>query len=100
YRLPGHLVRAGAAPRRLKPLFRDQDELSASADLSAAVQAALADSDFLIVACSPHAAASAWVGREIEAFRRLHGDGSILTGLIDGDPQDAFHPALLKGRKG
>jgi hypothetical protein len=94
YRLPSRLAKGGG--RRLKPLFRDSDELAAAPDLTAAVRAALADADFLIVICSPRSAQSKWVGREIELFRHLHGDKRILTALIDGDNATSFHPALLR----
>ena len=103
YRLPRKLrsLSSGAPPpERLKPLFRDVDELIAAYDLSAAVQDALAQSDFLIVVCSPRAVESEWVGREIDYFRKLHGDSHILAVLIDGTPETAFHPALLGAEGG
>ena len=103
YRLPRKLrpvSPGGPTPRQLKPLFRDVDELIAAYDLSAAVQDALAQSDFLIVVCSPNAVESEWVGREIEYFRKLHGDSHILAVLIDGTPATAFHPALLGAQGG
>ncbi len=98
YRLPRSLRSSteGSPPERLKPLFRDMDELTAFYDLTTAVRDALAQSDFLIVVCSQNAAQSEWVGREIEYFRELRGDGHILAVLIDGTPATAFHPALLK----
>lgn len=98
YRLPRRL--AGNSPtvdertHRIKPVFRDNAEMSAAYDLTAAVREAIAQSDFLIVVCSPRSAQSKWVGREIELFRALHGDTHILAALIDGAPDDAFHPAL------
>jgi len=101
YRLPARLrAGAGLPSGRLKPLFRDNDDLSAASDLTEAVREALADSDFLIVACSPRAAASHWVAREIELFRHIRGDDHILTALIDGEPETAFPAALLRRRKG
>jgi hypothetical protein len=102
YRLPRRLLKthgAAAADRRLKPLFRDSDELSASYDLSAAVREAIEASDYLIVVCSPAAARSGWVGREIEQFRALHGDKAILATIIAGSSETAFPPAL-HGRPG
>ncbi len=98
YRLPRRLV--GKSPtvdsrtHRIKPIFRDNLELSAAYDLTAAVRDAIAQSDYLIVVCSPRSAQSEWVGREIELFRALHGDSHILAALVDGTPQTAFHPAL------
>jgi tetratricopeptide (TPR) repeat protein len=101
YRLPRRLLKThgAAAGRRLKPLFRDSDELSASYDLSAAVREAIEASDYLIVVCSPAAAKSGWIGREIEQFRALRGDEAILATIIAGSSETAFPPAL-HGRPG
>ncbi|WP_157217261.1 toll/interleukin-1 receptor domain-containing protein [Flavisphingomonas formosensis] len=101
YRLPRRLVgweaKRGAVPARLTPIFRDIDELPASDDLSAEVTAALAASDSLIVLCSPDAAASLWVAREIALFRQLHPDRPILAALVRGEPEEAFPEALRVG---
>ncbi|MDB5471320.1 MAG: hypothetical protein JWR84_2880 [Caulobacter sp.] len=83
--------------RRLAPIFKDREELPAARDLSEQVRAALAVSDCLIVVCSPDAAASPWVGREIELFRELRPDRPILAALIRGEPAEAFPPALAEG---
>jgi hypothetical protein len=98
-RLEGYVLpkRLGAAGRRLTPIFKDREELPAAQDLSVQVRAALAASDCLVVACSPDAAASPWVGREIELFRELHPDRPILAALIRGEPAEAFPPALATG---
>lgn len=99
YRLPGHLAHETQATTlrgdRLKPLFHDTWELNAAHDLPGALREAIAQSESLIVVCSPNAAASDWVGREIELFRELHGDSNIRAALLEGDPESAFHPALL-----
>lgn len=104
YRLPHRLHPQNQAwnaqTRRLKPVFRDHDELTAAPDLGEAIKTALAESQFLIVLCTPAAAKSDWVGREIEMFRALHGDKQILAALIDGTPDEAFHPALTHGASG
>ena len=98
YRLPRRLIGRSALwdrqSRRLQPIFRDLDELTAAPDLGTALQEALDDSAFLIVVCSPAAAKSQWVGTEIDAFRARHGTAHILAALIDGDPADALPPAL------
>jgi hypothetical protein len=93
YRLPRRL----GADSRLSPIFKDREELPAGGDLSLLVQAALQDSECLIVLCSPDSAASPWVAREIETFRRLHPDRPILAALVRGSPAEAFPPALLSG---
>jgi len=98
YRLPRQIAQdthAGRdAGRHLKPVFRDADELTAAPDLTTAVRQAIAEADYLIVVCSPAAAASVWVGREVELFRGLNGDDQILTALVEGTAETAFHPAL------
>jgi hypothetical protein len=99
-RLVGRPTPLGPAPRRLAPVFRDREELSAAGDLSAEVQAALAASEALIVVCSPAAAASPWVGREIALFRRLHPGRPVLAALAQGEPADAFPAALTSGDPG
>lgn len=90
YRVPRKLVgRAtpfGPVPRRLTPIFRDRDELSAAADLSGVIKGALKESLFLIVICSPAAAASRWVDQEVLAFKQLHGEGRILALVVEGEP--------------
>lgn len=93
YRLP----RRVGGGQRLAPIFKDREELPAAHDLSVQVRAALAGSDSLIIICSPDAAASPWVGREIETFRALHPDRPILAALLHGEPADAFPPALSVG---
>jgi tetratricopeptide (TPR) repeat protein len=97
-RLVGRTTPAGEAPRRLQPVFRDRTELPADPDLAARIDAALLDSAYLIVLCSPHAAQSPWVEKEIVRFRELHGDERILAVILDGSPtdsyRDCFPPAL------
>jgi len=104
YRIPAKLVGRAAAfgpvPRRLGRIFRDLDELPAARDLSAEVRAAIANSDCLIVVCTPAGAASRWVAREIELFRELHPDRPVLAALFDGEPATAMPSALLRGADG
>jgi tetratricopeptide (TPR) repeat protein len=102
YRLPKHLIGSetprGPLPKQLTPIFRDLDELSAADDLSAEIKAALARSEVLIILASPAAKASKWVNLEIENFRALHGNSRpVLVALIEGEPADAFPPALTAG---
>jgi len=106
YRVPRRLVGQsgshGTVPARLTPIFRDRDELSSGADLSEHIQDALADSESLLVICSPNAAQSRWVNEEIRHFRSLGREGRIYCVIVDGDPQasdpqlNCFPPALLE----
>ena len=54
--LAGKLTENGVIPKRLTPIFRDQHELAAADDLGEEIEEALANSQFLIVLCSPAAA--------------------------------------------
>ena len=97
YRLPAHLrvdSGPGANDGRLGRIFRDREDLPAAESLSATVKRALAESQVLVVICSPDARGSIWVAREIELFRALHPDRPILAALVRGEPQESF-PALL-----
>ena len=104
YRVPRGLAeriaplgeRDAASRGRVGPIFRDLGDLSASADLSAAIRAGLAESGALIVLCSPGAQRSPWVAREIELFRAIHPDRPVLAALIAGEPHEAFPPALTR----
>lgn len=99
-RLVGRSGSRGTVPRRLVPIFRDREELSAANDLSTEVRAALAASRSLIVVCSPAAAASSWVSREVEAFRELHPSAPILAAIREGEPAQSFPLALRRARDG
>ncbi len=96
-RLVGRATPRGPVPARLTPIFRDREELPAAGDLSTEVRAALAASGALIVVCSPAAAASPWVSREIETFRALHPDRPVLAVLAEGEPGEAFPAVLVTG---
>lgn len=100
YRIPRRLVgrsgERGPVQSRLVPIFRDRDELPAAGNLSETVKAALAASETLIVLCSPAAAASPWVAREIGTFREIHPDRPVFAAILSGEPPECF-PAELRG---
>jgi WD40 repeat protein len=104
YRVPSRIATNSTKsilPRRLRPLFRDRDELPTSGDLGAVLKRALDGSRSLIVVCSRAAAASQWVNTEIQTFRDLGRGSRILCLIVDGDPtatdsaQCCFPPALF-----
>lgn len=101
YRVPPYLVgqtRNGhVIPARIRPLFKDREELASSADLSSVVDSALANSDALIVICSPSARESHWVNAEVRRFRDLGRADRIFPLIVEGDERQAFPPALLDG---
>ena len=90
YRVPANLVGRttanGVIPARLQPIFRDRHELAASGDLGRDIRDALAGSRFLIVLCSPAAAASRWTGAEIDSFKKMRPDGCVLAAILEGEP--------------
>ena len=101
YQVPRRLVggegRHGPVSARVAPVFRDREDLPAGCDLSATVRRALEGSASLIVICSPAAAQSSWVAREIALFGTLHPDRPILAAIIVGDPTGSFPPGLVHG---
>lgn len=108
YRIPRRLVgrsaAAGRIPRRLTPIFRDLEELGTAGDLSERIETALAQSDALIVVCSPAAARSRWVNEEVLRFKRSGRGNRIFCLIVDGRPfvsgahagseEECFAPAL------
>jgi tetratricopeptide (TPR) repeat protein len=103
YRAPRALASAGAS---LRPIFRDRDELSASADLNHVIRDALDLSDALIVLCSPASVASRWVDQEVEYFLKGSGLARILCVITPDTPAatplsevlpPSLHAALPEG---
>ena len=85
--------------RRLKPVFRDRDDLSASHDLGASIRRALSECEALIVLCSPAAARSKWVNAEVVEYQRLGRGNHIFCLLVEanegGSIESCFPPALI-----
>lgn len=94
YHVPKN-IRKATGRERISHIFRDNEELNASEDLSREIDAALAASDYLIVICSPDACMSDWVNREIHQFLKTHEHSRILAVLSSGEPAEAFPDALL-----
>ena len=88
----------GKKERPLRPIFLDRDELPASPDLSHDLRAALDQSDRLIVLCSPSAATSAWMDKEVQYFLERRSAAEVLCVIVGGDldaPVRSFLPASL-----
>ena len=103
YRVPSRLRGGsgefGPLPDRLAPFFRDREELASAGELGPKIQAALADSEALIVICSPDAARSQWVNGEILRFKRSGRNNRIYCLIVAGEPnaadeRECFAPAL------
>ncbi len=98
-RLVGKKGLHGIVPARLRPIFRDREELSSASDLSVKIKDALAESESLLVICSPAAARSKWVNEEIRYFHSL-GRTRVYCVIVEGtphspDPQQQCFPAAL-----
>lgn len=106
FRLPVALAgvegRFGALPKRLFPVFLDREELAGASELAPELESALSQSRCLIVICSPHAARSPWVGKEIEFFRQRFPDRPVLAVIAKGEPkasqseEECFPPSLVQ----
>src|SRR5579862_9143659 len=84
--LVGRETPVGAVPATLRPIFRDREDFSAGHSLNAQTLAALDDSKFLIVLCSPNAVKSKYVNEEIRHFKALGNGARIIPVIIDGEP--------------
>ena len=88
-------------PNRLRPIFTDVNDLAAGS-LSDILQESLANSDFLILICSPESAHSQWVNKEVQIYIDLGRIYHIIPFVIEGipfskDPDTECYPeALLK----
>ena len=96
YTIPAPLRRNGEKHPGL--VFRDQDELPISSNLSENIYEALDHSEFLIVICTPETGKSQWVLRDIDYFLEHHDRDHVLTVLAAGSPDLAFPDALTERR--
>jgi len=80
---------------KIKKVFRDQEELPLTSNLSDTISMALENSEYLIVICSPKFGESLWCRKEVDTFISLHGKEKVLTVLVDGEPGESFPEALL-----
>ena len=95
YEIPKDLVgqknaRGELIPERIFPIFRDEEELPADADLGNAITRALDNTQLLIVLCSPNAVASTYVADEIDYFKKLGRSDQIIAAMIDGEPNASW----------
>jgi hypothetical protein len=97
--LEGYRVPSGAGsfnlagkPNRVAPVFLDRAELS-SGELDAAITSAIENSTALIVVCSPHAAKSEWVDKEIRRFVETGRVRRIFAIIASGEPFASAHGA-------
>lgn len=111
YRIPSGLgefrLSATAPPNRLYPIFRDREELP-SGEFAKVIDEAITASGSLIIVCSPNAAASPWVNKEIETFLKLGRRDRIFAIMTDDAPvastdgtdaTELSFPAAFKGER-
>jgi len=112
YEVPADLVgtvngRGDTIPERIFPVFRDEEELPADADLASPIFRALDASKFLVVLCSPRAVQSNYVAEEITYYKKIGRSDRVLAALLHGMPgggeQECFpkplqHPVDAEGR--
>ncbi|MEL6388103.1 MAG: toll/interleukin-1 receptor domain-containing protein, partial [Pseudomonadota bacterium] len=100
FRLPKANAAPGKNGRKLGRIFRDKTDLTASPEVWPALQAKIAASEYLIVLCSPNAAQSEWVDKEIRHFRATGRADKVLALIIAGPPNsgdeatECFPPAF------
>ena len=95
YKLPATFNGNSNVRDNLRDVFRDRDELAAGQEWDAQVEQALANTSNLVVVCSPDAAVSEAVDREIEFFVRQGKGDRIFPFIVAGNsPAECFPPSL------
>ena len=99
YKLPSNLNGRTDLPKEIRPIFRDQSELAGGV-LADEINKALTNSKYLIVICSPRAAQSQWVGKEVQTFIDLGRTDRIIPFIIGGtahaqNPEEECFPLTL-----
>lgn len=93
-------VKKKTGKNKIERVFRDQEELPIGSDLNDNISGALANSEWLIVICSPRTPESYWVCKEIETFIKMHDREHVLAVLVEGEPDESFPKLLLSDEDG
>ena len=89
YRLPVSLKRKRPElPAHCRPLFRDSTDLCGGV-LADVIKRGLDNSKYLIVICSPRAASSQWVCKEVQEFIDSGRADDIIPFIIEGCPDSS-----------
>ena len=89
YRIPGSAAKV-CGRKKLKKIFRDQDELPLAVSLSDNIEQALDESEWLICICTPDYLKSNWCMKEVDYFISIGRKDHILLVLADGTPEISF----------
>ena len=100
YKLPTNLNGRTDLPKEIRPIFRDKSDLAGGV-LADEINGALENSKYLIVICSPQAAQSEWVGKEVQTFIDLGRTDKIIPFIVGGtahayNPKDECFPMALR----
>ena len=88
-------------PNKIRPIFIYEYDLAGN-QLHQAIEQELSASKYLIVICSPNAAKSKYVNREVETFIKQGRSEYIIPFIVDGEvnsknpEKECFPPALLE----
>lgn len=86
YKLPSSVKQERPdLPDQIRPVFRDKSELSGGV-LAEVINKGLNNSQYLIVICSPRAAQSPWVCKEVQQFIDSGREEYIIPFIIGGTP--------------
>ena len=75
-------------PERVRPVFKDTTDLAGGV-LEKTIKEALDSSKYLIVVCSPRAAQSPWVCKEVQEFIDSGREEFIIPFIVDGEPNSS-----------
>ena len=81
---------------KITRIFRDQEELELTDDLSAKLEDNLKNSEYLIVICSDEYKKSPWCLKEVESFVKDKGREKVICVMADGEPPEVFPEILLR----
>lgn len=100
YKLPSNLNGRSDLPKEIRPVFRDKSDLAGGV-LANEIHKALENSQYLIVICSPRAAHSEWVSKEVQTFIEMGRSDKIIPFIIGGiahatNPEDECFPSTLR----
>ena len=89
YKLPTSIRKTDPSlPERVSPVFKDTTDLAGGV-LEKTLKDALNSSKYLIVICSPRAAQSSWVCKEVQEFIDSGREEYIIPFIIDGEPNSS-----------
>jgi hypothetical protein len=99
YRIPKAVRKTTSPefPKRIKPVYLDNDESNPGKDLNDVMSGFLNESDSLIVVCSPNSAKSEYVDFEVNTFKDKNRKiiPYIIAGCPSDDPEKNCYPHSL-----